>query len=156
MNKKQREAITAAWSMIDRAVDHSFNSASRSLWGELNKETLEHEKGHRNMGRRFTRGRAGYKESANLTAKYFAVRAIMNPHRPRALRELSEALPADMYRAILLDLAGVRSDIVHGAMLHAILLDEVTKNATVSRVLESFFELEAAINSIDYVKDIAA
>ncbi len=158
MQKKQRDAITKAWQIIDRAVDHTLNSDVRSLWSELNKATLEHEKDHRATGRRVTEGRAGYKESVPLTAKFFAVRAIMDPYKPRSVhvRDLSAAPSEDMYRAILVDLAGVRSDILKGAMLHACFMNEAPKNKTVSEWMASFFELETAILGIDYATDIAA
>jgi hypothetical protein len=159
MNKKQREAVNKAWSIIDRTVDHAMNSDARKLWSDLNKDTLEHERSHRNTGRHFTDGRAGYKESVPLTAKFFAVRAIMEPHRPKNLRDLADKA-ADtagvvMYSTILRDLASLRIDIVRGAMLHAILIDEASKNNTVSQLTRTFFELESTIEEIDYSKDIA-
>jgi len=83
----------------------------------------------------------------------------MEPHRPKNLRDLADKA-ADtagvvMYSTILRDLASLRIDIVRGAMLHAILIDEASKNNTVSQLTRTFFELESTIDEIDYSKDIA-
>ena len=173
VNKKQREAVSQAWSIIDRAVDFSLNSTSRSLWSELNKETLEHEKQHRSMGRRVTDGRAGYKESVPLTAKFFAVRAVLRPHTMRALGATLDAAvqvkpisalqavttinASFVWQQLLLEIASVREDVLKGAMLRACLEQDVErdKNKNVEKYLIDVKAFAETIREIDYSKDIA-
>ncbi len=72
---------------------------------------LKQEKEHRALGARFTRGRAAYKHSAALAAKYFAVHAVLSPVR----------LAGSSVESALRALAGLREDYVQGAILAAYL-----------------------------------
>lgn len=112
-------------------------SAERMLV-KLEAMTLQQERDHRAFGAHFTSGRATYKCSARLAARYFVIKCVTAPLR----------VDANDTESTLRALAGLREDYVLGALLAAYL-----RERGIPFKLEPF--TADAFEAIDYSKDFA-
>lgn len=95
--KAMQKVIRAAWGALDAASGGVAVMTPYSLDRCLD-ASIEVEKGHRAMGRRFTSGRAAYCLNVRDTARLFVMKYVYEPGRPMIPSSWQEvaSTPADV------------------------------------------------------------
>lgn len=146
MNTTQREAVNTLYNHCERVCDNAGPG-----WGRLQREFIElyetalkQERENRAMGRRFTNGRAGYKGSAALAARYFVIKCLL----------LDPVDPAKGESALAYTkrLASVRRDYQLGAFIRAHAFAELDVPLLNN---DALIKAMLVAREIDYAKDIA-